>query len=685
MARNLLPVTRDLVISRHRFRAYYDTWIGGHTEFLPVTGFLHAMALGLDACAQEGDLMNPSEDATAVALALAALVEPGRIISFFAAASGSGLFDHAHEASDQREERRSRETSSIIRALDVDPMAAVLDSGFQSGGMGGSGFEAMGNDAIWTDPGRILPAIVLARRRLCIVRVTDQDGNRQQGTGFLIGPSAILTCRHVVKNVSDHLSHTAGGSDPSAISCSFDFSHSTGLKGVESTDFTAQTEWRLKDSATGKARPLHGTPQWWMTRPVLDAWLADNDGKLDYAVIRLLGTPGMQRGWYDLTRLPTRRHDHAMTLHHPSGAKQTITFGPTKIKSRAPSRIFHQSATNQGSSGGLVLNEFGEPIGLHQAGEDFQVPAPIPGDNDRMGTEFMNIAVPMDLIAADIATDPTATQEIMKTTGLVPHRGCLGTNRPLFGRKGFLRDLNKMLEPDGPQVMLVHLNETDPAVSKPGMSFTIDIIRALLPPNEHHHIIFRAGEAETDAGDMARKMIRTVSPELEDKLPDNPDTTMAAFAQTLVALFGNVIEANLHNQTVWVMIDDLDKHGITDDSGREFLSTIYKKAADMPQVRIILIGLPEGVEISGLPDKIIRSHLGIDDLTKFDDQFAAWFQERLGREQPFDDAALDFISQTVVQVAGTTEPLPQMAKFVTSNIDPVAERFLKNQEEGAGQ
>ena len=105
----------------------------------------------------------------------------------------------------------------------------------------------------------------------------------------------------------------------------------------------------------------------------------------------------------------------------------------------------------------------------------------------------------------------------------------------------------------------------------------------------------------------------------------------------------------------------------------------------MPQVRIILIGLPEGVEISGLPDKIIRSHLGIDDLTKFDDQFAAWFQERLGREQPFDDAALDFISQTVVQVAGTTEPLPQMAKFVTSNIDPVAERFLKNQEEGAGQ
>ena len=536
LAERLHPVTAALPVSRHRFRAFYDAWVRGHPDFLPVTSFLHAMALGMDACEQDGLDVDPADDPIALSMALAALAEPGRIITFFAAASSSGLFDGTSHANAAVEDQRAIQTQALIAALDVDPMQAVLQSGFQSSDMGGAGFEAMGNDAIWTSPGRILPAIILARRRLCIVHVVDQDGGTQQGTGFLIGPSAVLTCRHVIKNVPNPLPDPGGEGVMPKITCTFDFAHVSGLKGSEQTAFDAKKTWNIKESATGKNRPLHGTPQWWMARPVLDEWLTSNAGKLDYAVIRLNGTPGLQRGWYDLSALQERRHDHAMTLHHPAGAKQTITFGPTKIKARAKSRIFHQSATNKGSSGGLVLNEFGEPIGLHQAGEDFQKPAPIPGDEDRMEKAFMNIAVPLDLIAADIAADPTAIAEITKSTGLVPHRGCLSSKQPLFGRKGFLHDLGRMLEPDGPQVMLVHLANTDPPVDKPGMSFTIDIVQSLLPPTEHHHIIFRAGEAQTDAGDMARKMIRTVSSDLEDLPPETADTTMAAFAQTLVTL-----------------------------------------------------------------------------------------------------------------------------------------------------
>ena len=79
---------------------------------------------------------------------------------------------------------------------------------------------------------------------------------------------------------------------------------------------------------------------------------------------------------------------------------------------------------------------------------------------------------------------------------------------------------------------------------------------------------------------------------------------------------------------------------ITDASGREFLSTLYDQIGAMSNLRIVLIGLPESIEIGGLdPSNVITSSIGPDDvITSYSIHYTKLYDvfQEFGTRRPLD-------------------------------------------------
>lgn len=196
--------------------------------------------------------------------------------------------------------------------------------------------------------------------RVCLVKA-----GAQTGTGFLVGPDAIMTNYHVMREVID------GQANPRHVRFTFDTSLTPG--GVA---FRPADDWLIDASPTD---PRDGHEQ---VRP------ADvPPDRLDYAVVRVAGRPGEspvgggdlpgaaarpQRGWIALSDLP---HDYSespgmVIAQHPGGGPLKLAVDPDAFVALNPrgTRVYYAANTEAGSSGSPCFDmERLTLIALHQA------------------------------------------------------------------------------------------------------------------------------------------------------------------------------------------------------------------------------------------------------------------------------------------------------------------------------
>ncbi len=185
----------------------------------------------------------------------------------------------------------------------------------------------------------------MCRAELAVCRI-EQNG-KGIGTGFLIGPSTVITNHHVFADVF------SGSVDASQMACRFDHKYtSEGSQVTTGETFELDAEWRIDESP-------------------------END--LDFAIIRLSDTPGESpvggrmsapdRGWLKPTAWPLPSQPLPLiVLQHAMARPMQISFGNVMTGKQEPGRVFYNANTEPGSSGSPCFTVDWQLVALHHWG-----------------------------------------------------------------------------------------------------------------------------------------------------------------------------------------------------------------------------------------------------------------------------------------------------------------------------
>jgi hypothetical protein len=188
-----------------------------------------------------------------------------------------------------------------------------------------------------------------------------------EGTGFLVGPSAVLTNYHVVKELAQEKAA------PEAFSCRFDYKVSQ--KGATVNDGAVFQVTELlacssyDDPADLKEGPADPDPQF-----------------LDYALLLLDGEPGHDylggkfvdsetpvRGWISLPDDPYEflPQSPLFIVQHPAAGPMKLALDTEAVigLNGNGTRVKYRTNTEPGSSGSPCFNQNWELVALHHAGD----------------------------------------------------------------------------------------------------------------------------------------------------------------------------------------------------------------------------------------------------------------------------------------------------------------------------
>jgi len=197
----------------------------------------------------------------------------------------------------------------------------------------------------------------------------DIAGGTLYGTGFLIGPSALLTNHHVIKALE------AGKAQPATVRVQFDYKKLPDGKVDDGRIVKLATDWLIDSSPYAEA-DFEVDP---VTLPSTE--------ELDYAVLRLAekvaeepvvrnssDTNAPTRGSIDLGLSPDASPGAGTSVfivQHPKGQPLALameTQGMLKANGNG-TRLRYQTNTEGGSSGSPVFDQEWKLIALHHAGD----------------------------------------------------------------------------------------------------------------------------------------------------------------------------------------------------------------------------------------------------------------------------------------------------------------------------
>ena len=416
-------------------------------------------------------------------------------------------------------------------------------------------------------PELLQTGVMTATRRVgCII--IDHGTEKVTGTGFLVGPQALMTAWHVVSLLVDAKGAVLPNSQ-SEIRIEFDrFGGSH-----ETVTVHVAEQWLIESSR------YHPTEMPSVTVTDFNNVAAEGfDVFLDYAVIRLQTAVGRERGFYKLDPQRKPRVNAAgaqVTLfQHPSGVGMRVAMGvgvalwPPVLESR----LRHNANAQHGASGGLLVDAEFQPIALHQC-----------GFSDEGGSAVINGAIP----TACIATKGEKVADYLTVIGFDPIWKIAATAEPVLGREDFQRAVLLCLS--GKKRILAVSG--DP---KTGKSFSIKLLRSLLGDAEHSVIEFRAAELEIEPERLAAQILKRVAASsLASALPSasNADTAIEAWIKdTLFPEFAYRLKIATGQKMTWLVIDDLDVNPLPNGAIRHFLERLYQEIELIPLLRIVLIG-----------------------------------------------------------------------------------------------
>jgi len=160
----------------------------------------------------------------------------------------------------------------------------------------------------------------------CVCRVNTPNG---PGSGFLIATDLLLTNHHVLPD--------------------------------EQTAAAAVAEFNYQNAWGGEPEPVR--------RFTCDATFFRNSKALDYAIVRLNGSPGDLYGFVNLAkRAESTVNDFVSIIQHPQGGPKKIAFTDNKVSAVFDDLVQYSTDTEPGSSGSPVFNQEWEIVGLHHRG-----------------------------------------------------------------------------------------------------------------------------------------------------------------------------------------------------------------------------------------------------------------------------------------------------------------------------
>lgn len=197
------------------------------------------------------------------------------------------------------------------------------------------------------DFNEVIGKLGMAEYKVCLVGYRLPDGRQVYGTGFLVAKDLVMTNDHVISPARD--AQMAG----SEIDLVFGY--------------------RSKEARTSRHRLTSVN------------WLAACDNGLDYAILRVDGTPGEEplvangtrhRGYFKLVAEPPSDNEPLLILQHPydklDGSPSTLRLTIGFTCPRAPGQpahvLRHTANTSEGSSGSGVFTGRMDLIALHNWG-----------------------------------------------------------------------------------------------------------------------------------------------------------------------------------------------------------------------------------------------------------------------------------------------------------------------------
>jgi|GEM_PF-1134461 len=218
----------------------------------------------------------------------------------------------------------------------------------------------------------------LAKLESRVCRIEHLNCNAM-GTGFLVGPSSVLTNWHVVERLqkADSIGDCA---------CRFDY-----LRILGNTRNTGSTTKVLEVSSY---RPYsegegNGTPDDPPPTPE----------ELDYALLKLADQLGDRRGWVTLPKdqkLPLK-HNPLLIIQHPDGSPMKLALDTQAVFGEVHDglRLRYATNTEPGSSGSPCFDIEWNPIAMHHMG-------------DPTWAATYNQGIPLSLIRTAIQSDGKA-------------------------------------------------------------------------------------------------------------------------------------------------------------------------------------------------------------------------------------------------------------------------------------
>lgn len=438
------------------------------------------------------------------------------------------------------------------------------------------------------------------------VIVTNRAGlELKTGTGVLVGAHLVLTAWHVVASLFDG-PDTAGEYHPRVgsheqLSVVFDY-RLTGSRNALLTPHKvgAHPNWCVAFSACHADELLSQLP----------TNLAQLEGKWDYAVIRLAGTPGQERRWAPLVEeaeVPVAT-SRMFLFQHAAG--QPLTYCPGAVSAlHDPNlanivprlRFLHDINTVGGSSGGPCFDRSFVLFGIHQG----VWPAPANGNASGNGATggaaagggavpVFNRGVPIRRVRESIrvqlpelpAPNPedNLVWEFADRPGNTPSAviGC-DELQTLTWRAAMNRS---------PRIIHITGEEFS------GKTFRLDLLSSLLHEGGHLKLpLVAVSELRKGPLELAQSICRLAGAQL--KSIESPtqlvSTTSEWLKNELVPAVIEALKTVRDGRLVWLLLRDLNHVTAQGDGTSDFLFALYECVMSEDWLRIALDGMPRDV------------------------------------------------------------------------------------------
>jgi len=442
--------------------------------------------------------------------------------------------------------------------------------------------------------------LLSVKRHVCLI-VSRQGNNGPvvRGTGFLVGPDMVLTCRHVLKSFPKDADVAANGS---RIEVYFDFYRGEPVDGVgphlpQARKVALATVWHVESCDDTVPDGLDGD---------LSAEDAARIAKsLDFLLLRVAEPVGLQplergggprRNWINLPddTVPKslQPQDWIIIPQHPDGFPQRIDLGRFRAADQTGTRIRYDTNTSPGSSGAPCFNQNFALVGVHNA---YVGPPHRP---------LANQAIRVDHIAARLRphTDTATKADRHAPRWSIARAG--DEPRVILGRETLLVWLRASATAR-PKTLADRVYAAQATVPGAGCTFSIDVLHAEIRDTKTPRAVYgeRGQQLPATVEDFLVSLLRELGIELrqgegEDRLPERPRPVNAGVP---ASSFGEVdkldrwISDELPDWLGGLISRNVEKHLDAREAARQAIEIYRQQALEPPSELTKTASSPEPV------------------------------------------------------------------------------------------